>query len=769
MKILPRFLYLVCFLGMALAAALALDRALQPSMSIILIRAVIMGGLLGAAGLVHRKAWGVSLVLLPLGAYVLFRTVIPPGAGVHGVGGLYRFYVEQFATGAGQYAAKFFPLDLAGAPELRLLLVTIVYCAVGAASFAALSLRRPIAGVTFVLLLLGFSFTVDTLPRVLVLAILFLVFAFGVMVLSRSLERRTWRLRDAIPGVLVGAAGAALAVALLGAAPSAAAAPWQDWRNWDPFNQGSSIYSFNWLQNYPELLNPANNVVIMKVESSKPSYWRANALDDFTGQAWVSSQGFLQSIERTRQTAGYVYSIPPAVPAPAGQTVTERFQVRSVYTNYFFTGGDPRSLTMDQDEVVHMNEMRSLHVVNALGPSLDYTLKAVIPKVTPSSLVALGSKYPDTLERYLGLPFPRIAQLQGADKEAAWLEAVSQSSADGGQWTGLYSLNQTIVGDATDPYQIALRLEGYLRRTYEYTLAPPPTDYTSPYAAFLFDTHAGYCQHFAGAMALLLRFNGVPARVAVGFTSGELESAGVYSVSTNNAHAWVEAYFPTAGWVAFDPTPGRSLPYAGASSTSPGFKDPFVGGSTGSTTVTTDTLPDQFPKPPAGPAGSTQDSGPSWISRVPWLPWVMGVIVLLVAWPVGRRLWRERGLRHGTLTQRFSASLGLLRGALSTYGVAATESSAFEEVLDLIEDHLGLERDPVLAARAGAVLFGGRKARPEDLERAEAFRQEAEGRLRRQHGWLKTVLTWYWTSGGRQRRPGPASVKPHQFAHQSFR
>ena len=124
---------------------------------------------------------------------------------------------------------------------------------------------------------------------------------------------------------------------------------------------------------------------------------------------------------------------------------------------------------------------------------------------------------------------------------------------------------------------------------------------------------------------------------------------------------------------------------------------------------------------------------------------MIGVIVLLVAWPVGRRLWRERGLRHGTLTQRFAASLGLLRGALSTYGVAATESSAFEEVLDLIEDHLGLERDPVLAARAGAVLFGGRRARPEDLERAEAFRQEVEGRLRRQHGWLKTVLTWYWT------------------------
>jgi transglutaminase-like putative cysteine protease len=744
MKIIPRFLYLFCFLGMAVAAALSLDRALQPSMSAILLRAVITGGALGAAGLVHRKAWGVSLVLLPIGAYVLFRTVIPPGAGIEGVGGLYHFYMRAFATGAEQYASLFFPLNLTGAPELRLLLATIVYCLTGVASFFALSLRWPIPGVGLVLLLLGFSFTVDTIPRVLVPAVIFLVFAFCVMVLSRSLDRRTWRLRDAVPGVLVGAAGAALAVVLLGAAPSAAAAPWKDWREWNPFNQGSFIYSFNWLQNYPRLLNPANNADIMKVESAKPSYWRANALDGFTGQAWVSSQGFLQAIERTRETTGYAYSIPAADPEPAGQTVTERFEVRSVYTNYFFTGGDPRSLTTSQDIILHMNDMRSLHVVNALGPSLDYALTAVIPRVTPSSLVALGSNYPEGMERYLDLPFPRIAQLEGTDKNAAFHDAISQASADGQQWAGLYALNQSIVGDAADPYEIALRLEGHLRQTYQYTLQPPPSDFSSPYAAFLFDTHAGYCQHFAGAMALLLRFNGVPARVAVGFTSGELKSPGVYSVSTNNAHAWVEAYFPTAGWVAFDPTPGRNLPNPGASSTSPGFKDPFLAAPTGSTTVTTAVPPDP-PKNPAGGTDTTQDSGgPNWISRIPWLPWVLGAIVLLIGWPVGRKLWRERGLRRGSLTQRFAGSLGLLRGALSTYGVAATGSSAFEEVLDLIEEHLGLERDPVLAARAGAVLFGGRRARPEDLERAEAFRREVEGRLRKQYGWLRTLRTWYW-------------------------
>jgi transglutaminase-like putative cysteine protease len=144
----------------------------------------------------------------------------------------------------------------------------------------------------------------------------------------------------------------------------------------------------------------------------------------------------------------------------------------------------------------------------------------------------------------------------------------------GSGWISTHS-TRGIVGDATDPYDVTLRIEGYLRAFFEYSLNPPSSDYSSPYAAFLFDTRSGYCQHFAGAMALLLRYNGIPARVAVGFTSGEEAEPGTYTVSTNDAHAWVEAYFPEAGWVAFDPTPSRNIPTAGPSSSSPGFVDPF--------------------------------------------------------------------------------------------------------------------------------------------------------------------------------------------------
>ena len=79
-----------------------------------------------------------------------------------------------------------------------------------------------------------------------------------------------------------------------------------------------------------------------------------------------------------------------------------------------------------------------------------------------------------------------------------------------------------------------------------------------PLVAFVDTDKRGYCQHYAGAMALMLRLLGVPARVAVGFTSGEYDKGDKeWSVKDTNAHAWVEVWFPEFGWIPFDPTPGR--------------------------------------------------------------------------------------------------------------------------------------------------------------------------------------------------------------------
>jgi transglutaminase-like putative cysteine protease len=110
-----------------------------------------------------------------------------------------------------------------------------------------------------------------------------------------------------------------------------------------------------------------------------------------------------------------------------------------------------------------------------------------------------------------------------------------------------------IAGNATTPEEIASRLERYLRSNLAYTLELPG-DVDDPLADFLFVRKAGHCEHFATALAIMLRTRGVPARVVGGFFGGEKIGA-KYVVRAGDAHAWVEAYSPDKGWLIYDATP----------------------------------------------------------------------------------------------------------------------------------------------------------------------------------------------------------------------
>lgn len=215
-------------------------------------------------------------------------------------------------------------------------------------------------------------------------------------------------------------------------------------------------------------------------------------------------------------------------------------------------------------------------------------------------------------------------------------------------------------------------------------------------------------------------------------------------MSTNNAHAWVEVYFPGVGWVAFDPTPGRSIPTAGASVTSPGFINPFVDTSPSEPgTLPTEALPGRTPQQDTTGGQTTGAGGKSWLSSAAWLPWLAGLVVLLAGWPVARGLWRRGRLRRGPLEKRLLASLRLLRAELSDHGVSAAPSRTLEEVLCILHAHLGIDPDPALVDRTDAVLFGGRGATQEDLDRAEALRRDVKTGLRKRHGWVRTGFAWY--------------------------
>src|SRR5205823_3471619 len=85
-----------------------------------------------------------------------------------------------------------------------------------------------------------------------------------------------------------------------------------------------------------------------------------------------------------------------------------------------------------------------------------------------------------------------------------------------------------------------------------------------PLGDFLFVTRRGFCEYFASAMAVLLRTQGIPARVATGFQSGYYNDvSGTWVIRASDAHAWVEAWIEGRGWVTFDPTPPGVAPGSG--------------------------------------------------------------------------------------------------------------------------------------------------------------------------------------------------------------
>jgi transglutaminase-like putative cysteine protease len=108
---------------------------------------------------------------------------------------------------------------------------------------------------------------------------------------------------------------------------------------------------------------------------------------------------------------------------------------------------------------------------------------------------------------------------------------------------------------AEDPAGVVARGLAYFRNgDFRYTLTPPEPG-QAWVDGFLFETRAGFCGHFAGSFAFLMRAAGVPARVVTGYLGGAMHPDGGYMiVRQSDAHAWVEVWLADRGWVRVDPT-----------------------------------------------------------------------------------------------------------------------------------------------------------------------------------------------------------------------
>jgi transglutaminase-like putative cysteine protease len=120
-------------------------------------------------------------------------------------------------------------------------------------------------------------------------------------------------------------------------------------------------------------------------------------------------------------------------------------------------------------------------------------------------------------------------------------------------------LVEDVVVGATDPLAAARAIEQHLQTEYTYSLRTMASLREDPVIWFLFRGRQGHCEFFASAMAMMLRIEGIPARLQVGFSGGELQGDGSFVVRESRAHAWVLAWVG-GQWQVFDPTPLEGQP-----------------------------------------------------------------------------------------------------------------------------------------------------------------------------------------------------------------
>jgi transglutaminase-like putative cysteine protease len=502
-------------LGRPLAlVALAIAIAVLPRRSLRLIGAVIATL---AAGWI---ALGVDLV---------------PGLGAsHGASTLGPIFDNGFAD----FYSTHLPFD----PRVHVAMADLVLAAVFVFSLAIALLaaeRKPVAAAIVVLLGAGWPATLLGPSRGLAMGAAIL--GAALIVLAGLGSRRLPTL--ALPAVVVVAAGA-LAVGSATAARHGLV-HWETW-NLAHVATGPVGVGFVWDAQYGGLKWPAHPTVVLQVQSHQPpAYLRAAVLDDFIGDRW--SVGLPRPADSLE---------PPAAWQSRNQT-KESVTVDNLADNRLVGGSIPVRFAVGAP--LTEPERGFAFLDQNLPRGFQYTVWSYNARPTAAELRRSKPEYPatltengDLLDVGRGVSMPPFGSHDRAGAEQALLTV----NPDLNPYVTLARLADEVAGRARTPYDAVARLENWFVSSGGFRYSNNPTVIQPALVGFVTQTRAGYCQYFAGAMALMLRYLGIPARVAVGFAGGSYSKRGhAWLVTDRDAHAWVEVWFKGYGWLPFDPTP----------------------------------------------------------------------------------------------------------------------------------------------------------------------------------------------------------------------
>lgn len=378
-------------------------------------------------------------------------------------------------------------------------------------------------------------------------------------------------------GVAMAAGAVALGVVFPGLLPGADDPPWVR------LGSGSEPRGYQPIVDVSQRLRAPEDRDLLRVLAPRRTYLRLAGLDSFDGSTWrlgpTTGGSFEPDPERLFAA---VDLLPPEQPAAVTEPLAVEVEVLELDNIYVPTPYQPTQvLGPEREDMVWSTQggfLATWDVVEGRlggGPrvgireGVSYRIQAARPTPTRDDLAQV-SVDPDTLEELTRLPreYPALA----AQAEQVYAEA-----------------------GATTTIDRVLALQDWFVRSdagFTYDLDVPPMRDEEALERFVLEDRVGYCESYATAMAVMLRATGIPARVAVGFlpgrvtrepgsdaassigdgagpappttqgtngqeqtqTDGDLELT-EFTVSTSDAHAWVEVLFPGYGWITFEPTP----------------------------------------------------------------------------------------------------------------------------------------------------------------------------------------------------------------------
>ena len=416
-------------------------------------------------------------------------------------------------TGLSGLGGQFdYPLADAGAWSRLLLVAAFVPLMIGAAVLAFRPGRDRERVPTAPLLLLVAAFAIPAAARPTGAPLL-----WGTVLL---LLVAAWLWGDrarTLPAVALVAAIGAVAIPL--ASSLAADDPPIDYRSWTLPGAEEGV-AFDWRHTYGPIDWPRDGKLLFRVHSDRPAYWRAETLDEFYGDVWRRSGGGGVAVP------GEPTNTLPGLPIDQGSLVHARFEIVSLDSPLVITPGYP--LRVDGiDEIDRSPDGTTRVVGEPLSAGSSYSLTSYLPNPRPAQLRAASHHYEPPLDSYTSLALPDGASLESIVAPLHFTVPLwghergvdlARRRLDESAYSQVARLAERLTARDRNAYDAAIAISNHLRTSYSYDERPP--NRRLPLRAFLFRDKVGYCQQFSGAMALMLRMVGIPARVAAGFAPG---------------------------------------------------------------------------------------------------------------------------------------------------------------------------------------------------------------------------------------------------------